>query len=185
MDNKVVPDKATRDKIFGVVKALFVGARNGAKTGLKREFTSWPSIIGIWIPVILLVVSLSLGIIYKYDLFGLGKAMWLQVLWIVSVLLMYVFTALSSVVDAFISIRGTINMLPVTTDRAMKTADRNSQHVMAFYEHKSEGLKYVLVHLKAERALWERRISLLVGQIEKIGLFGMIPGVAAAITIRH
>jgi hypothetical protein len=123
MDNKVVPDKATRDKIFGVVKALFVGARNGAKTGLKREFTSWPSIIGIWIPVILLVVSLSLGIIYKYDLFGLGKATRLQVVWIVSVLLMYVFTALSSVVDAFISIRGTINMLPVTTDRAMKTAD--------------------------------------------------------------
>jgi hypothetical protein len=73
MDNNVVPDKATRDEIFGVVKALLVGERKGAKTGLKRAFTSWPSIIGIWIPAILFAVSISLGIIYTYDLFGLGK----------------------------------------------------------------------------------------------------------------
>lgn len=47
-------------------------------------------------------------------------------------------------------------MLPVTTDRAMKNAERDAQHVNDFYKYELGDLQYVLVQLKAERSTWDR-----------------------------
>jgi hypothetical protein len=181
LGNSRVPDKATRDKIFGIVKALFVGERKGSRTELKKEFTSLSSILSIWAPAILFIVALGIAFIYNKEWFGKPEWMRQAALW--SVLGIYGSFVLGQLASIFTTITGTLNMLPYTTDRAMKNADSNAQHVIAFYEYESEDLRYVLVQLKAERAIWKRRVSMIVGQIEKVGLLGMIPGVAAAITI--
>jgi len=64
----------------------------------------------------------------------------------------------------------------VETSRMFANAD--APHVNELFKYQQQDLQYVLVELKAERGAWERRVGVLIGAQEKIG---MIPGLIALI----
>jgi hypothetical protein len=55
-------------------------------------------------------------------------------------------------------------------DIPMRLAEIDVTSVNRLYNYEPEALKHVLVELKAARAALEKRTSLLVGAIDKIGI---------------
>jgi hypothetical protein len=180
----MLPEKESIDAVFGIVEALYKSERKGLKDhlkGLKTDFSSRLSILSIWIPVILFIFALGAAGIYKYELFG--KPELLRSIGLILVLLMYLAVFLGQIASLFSTFSACRNALGSIIDRTRKCADRDAQHVNDFFKYESAALKYVLVQMKAEKTAWERHISLFAGAIEKIGIIGMIPGVAALISI--
>src|SRR5262245_21758767 len=85
-----------------------------------------------------------------------------------------------SFTDIWKSIKLLRDPLAHMLDTTGSYAEIHATHVNDLYNYESEDLKHVLAELKGGRASWEKRIGMIVGTVEKVGI---IPGLAALIAI--
>jgi len=165
----MVPAHDTVDAIISTVKAL----NKGKKWEYKREFRSLPNILSIWLPITLFILGASLAFINRWV-----QSPWLSVVALCLLLLMYVSITVGTVIDLLTLWPSMRDLLGTIVETSRMFANADAPHVNELFKYQQQDLQYVLVELKAERGAWERRVGVLIGAQEKIG---MIPGLIALI----
>jgi hypothetical protein len=179
----MLSDWNTICSIFGVVKAFNDTERKASKEFSKKaqfrgeRMLAWLPSLSVLAAVIFLVVN------------NLLKVQLLLKISLVFLLISYLALLVSEAILAFRNLWNSRKFFrdPVGSllDSATRQTEMVTPNVNTLYKYESEDLRYVLVQLKAARAALEKRTSLLVGAIEKVGIFGMIPGLIALFKAMH
>ena len=170
--------KDTINEIFGIVQSLNDADRKLIKEESKKSYFRGERMLR-WLPVGSFVAAGILAILSKWlDIKPLSQVSYLILL------LSYLSIILSQIIILPIKFwtqrKLMVNPSGYIIDVARKYSEADVQHVNDFYKYETYALKYALVQLKAERAAFERRVAMLVGALEKVGI---IPGLAALIAI--
>jgi hypothetical protein len=164
----MLPPPDTVDAIVSIVKAL-----NEHKTWkvelkeLKSGLSSLEALLPIWIPALLFILVCSLALIYF---------IWVPSPWLVVASYLLLFFIYVSIFVSQIRTISTTLSLNTIIENVRKLAHTDAPHVNELFKYPRQDLQYVLVELKAERVAWERRLGVLIGAQEKIGI---IPGLIA------
>jgi hypothetical protein len=174
----LLPGKDTINEIFGIVQALNDAERKLIKEESKKSYFRGERMI-FWLPAGSFLAASILAIASNWlDIKPLFQiSLTILVLSYLSILLSQ---TIILPIKFWAWLKHLVNPLGVIVDAVRKYAETDVQHVNDFYKYETDALKYVLVQLKAERAAWERRVGMLVGALEKVGV---IPGLAALIAI--
>ena len=178
------PEKDTLYSIFSIVKALNDAQREAIKEESKNSYFRGEKVL-MWLPIFCCIAGIILcavsnlfktKLLFQISLGFLAISYLAVTVGLFITVLMYFWTSARK------SLRDPLCFI---IDNTMKCAEIDATNVNNFYKYEPEALKYVLVELKAERAAWERRVSLLLGAIDKVGIIGIIPGLLALIKSVH
>jgi hypothetical protein len=121
------------------------------------------------------IIALGLALLNK----GLGKQ-WLSQVALILLATTYLFILLNPFIMLVLNWsffwRAVRNPLGLILDNSKQCAETDMKYIRYFYKHERHALKFVLIEMKAERSAFERRVGLIVGALEKIGI---IPGLVA------
>ena len=169
----MLPEQKTIDEIFGIVQRLNQRERKKINWWVElKHFNSSLSFLGFCFPSILLSIAFVLGYIDHV----LGKFSVLGIIGLILIFIMYICIYLDQFRTIAKDYRESLSKMVGYT---MEQAGKDVQHVNDFYKQEIHSLKYVLVQLKAERAARERRIGLMVGALEKVGIIPALIAVMA------
>jgi len=177
-DNSMLPEEDTQASIFNEIKSLNDTQRKVMKEEENKSYFRGEKVL-MWAPIFSSIAAIILNLVsnllkthllFQISLFFL----------VISYLAVVVSQSIIIPIWFWTSTRKILrNPLGAIINNAMKYAAIDATHVSNLCKYEPDALKSVLVELKAERAAWERRTSLLVGAIEKVGIIGIIPGLFA------
>jgi hypothetical protein len=107
----MLPDKDTINEIFRIVKALYQSERKKLKdlwTESKTGFSSWRSILNIWIPGSLFILTWGISIINPL----LGNLWFLAVIGLLFLALMTISWILGTIITIWKDMRNTLGACP-------------------------------------------------------------------------
>lgn len=113
-----------------------------------------------------------------------GIARWLAVVSLYALALSYLGIFAYSVIALWLHRRSAgrlvFNPFAALIDNARTTAEIDRRYLDRFSRETLDSLRFVLMEVRAERTFFERRLGLLVGSIERVGL---LPGVLAVVLL--
>lgn len=175
MDNKSV------DSLFRVVKQISdrerAGSKRRAKTPNNRQINR------LFIELVIFPFFLAITITLARKFFELGD--WLINPALSMLALSYIGIILHPIISVVINrkafFRGILNPFYLLMDNAKSCSEVDVKQIRYLESKSIEHLKFLLLEINSEKSAFQKRISLTIGAIEKIGL---LPGfLAIAVTL--
>ena len=174
-------NQASRDRLFRVLR---VASRWEIRQ--RKRVARWPARAFRW------GFGIALGLFFAALGLGLSRALgvpaWFSDIGVFVLLLSYAAFLATSLATFLVPLwlyRRQIeevikNPIVVPLWNADITATVDAKFLSILMRHPLEDIEFVLLEVRAEREFFERRVSLIVGAVEKIGMLGLIPGWLAA-----
>ncbi len=170
-------NKSSRDSTFRI---LYAASRYENKIRRKASSTPKTRLVNrLFIILVPFPFLISLFIVASIHFFDTLK--WLNEVGLVSLLLTYIGAFLYPLFSAWIHRKSFLSALRhpfgLILQNAVVTAEIDSRYINKLTKKPLENLELICLEIRAEKESFERRISLLIGSIDK---FGLLPGLIAA-----
>lgn len=174
-------DSKSIDSLFRVVKQINnrerANSKNKSKTPNNRQVNR------LFIELVIFPFCLAITIVLARKLFELGD--WLINPALAMLALSYIGIVLHPIISVIINrkafVRGILNPFYLLVDNAKSCSEVDAKLVRYLESKPIEHLNFLLLEINSEKSAFQKRISLTIGAIEKIGLF---PGfLAMAVTL--
>ena len=166
-------NQAPRDLLFRILRDA-----SRLEIGERKRAARWPASIlwwGFWIQTGLLLFALLVGL-SRYA----GTPAWFSNSGMFILLLYYVAVLATPVVAVSLNLRqikeAIKNPVVINLWNAGITSTVDAKYLPLIMSQPLEEIEFVLLEVSAERNFFERRVALIVGAIEKVGI---LPGLAA------
>ena len=174
----MLPDKDIINEMFGIVQNLNDAERELIKEESKKSYFRGEKMI-FGLPIASFIVALVFAIVSNWFDFKFVLQI-SRIALIISYLSIILGQTTILPIKLWTWRKRIANPLGSIIDTIRKYAETDVDIVKDLYKRETDDLKYMLTQLKAERSAWERRVGMLVGALEKVGI---IPGLAALIAI--